>query len=209
VDDHKMWCAAIGAAVEKDGLCSVVGTADNGAAGVELAAQLPELDIVLMDVGMPIMSGPEATRLILAARPKCKVIALSMYMDQQSLVSMVLAGACSYVPKTESMESLASVISSAMAGQYHFPPGVSLAIVDLIRNPDSIGGVRLTARELECLRHSASGLSIKETADIMRVSPATVRGYRKIIGRKIGATGARALREFYFANAGSGSSSGG
>lgn len=196
-DDHPMVRAAIRQAVTETGLCEVAGEAGDGAAAVRLALDLPPGGLVLMDLAMPVLDGCEATARILHTRPDLRIIAISMYADQLSLSAMIFAGACSYIPKTESAGALRHVIAEVMAGRASFPPGASAVLREMIRHPDNFGGVRMTRREFECLRLAAEGMSVKETATRMRVEESTVRGYRKSLGRKTGRPGARALRQFF------------
>src|SRR5256885_8380689 len=89
VDDHRMVRYSIGAVVERMGVCRIVAEAGNGREAVHLATTIEELDLVLMDIAMPEMGGPEATTLIKRARPELKVIALTMFTDQNSIATMI------------------------------------------------------------------------------------------------------------------------
>jgi DNA-binding NarL/FixJ family response regulator len=202
VDDHLLIRTGIKHTVEAGGLCTVVGEASNGREAVQKAAALPDIDLVLMDVGMPEMGGPEATAEILKLRPGLKIIALTMFQDQGTLAAMIGAGVVSYVPKSESPEELRRAITDSMEGRHYFPPGASAAIMSLIRTPSEFGGVRLTKREFEALRLTAAGRTVKETAKAMNCQMSTARGYRKSLGRKTGERGSAALRDFYFRHQG-------
>jgi DNA-binding NarL/FixJ family response regulator len=191
---------AIRSMLEEGGLCKVVAEAADGVEAVSRARACDELDLVVMDVGMPRKTGPQATAEILLARPALRVIALTGFADQGSLGAMIAAGAWSYIGKSESAEELRRVVVSAMEGVHYFPPGAAAAMLGMIRAPSSLGGVALTAREFEVLRYTAAGRSVKETATAMRVEESTVRGYRKVLGRKIGVSGTAALRDFYFSH---------
>jgi NarL family two-component system response regulator LiaR len=202
VDDHELIRFAVTTMVEHEDICRVVAQASNGREAVEQAMRLGAggLDVILMDVQMPVMTGPEATAKIMEALPSVRIIGLSMFQDAPTLEDMIVAGARSYVEKTESREELRRVIERTMAGMVYFPPGASASLLRMLRTPGEFGGHRFAPREFETLRLAAAGFSVKETASAMKIGEATVRGYRKAIAAKTGYSGRRGLQLFYSSN---------
>ncbi len=109
VDDHKIVREGLASLLSEQSDIEVVGQAGNGREAVEMANRLSP-NTVVMDVSMPLMNGDEATRQIKMMHPETRVIALSMFEDNEMVQKMFRAGAESYVLKTAPSESLLSAI---------------------------------------------------------------------------------------------------
>ena len=109
VDDHQAFREALVALVNRETDMEVVGGADNGERAVALARELLP-DVILMDVKMPVMDGPEAAGRILAEIPGMKILALSIYADDGFMASMMRAGALGYILKGCEPEELLDII---------------------------------------------------------------------------------------------------
>jgi CheY-like chemotaxis protein/anti-sigma regulatory factor (Ser/Thr protein kinase) len=114
-DDQKVMRDGLTALLEHEGDIEVVGEADNGRAAVELAQEIRP-DVVIMDVNMPVMNGIEATRRILADNPDARVIALSMYEQDEMATRMRQAGAATYLTKGGSAAMLVTAIRAVSKG---------------------------------------------------------------------------------------------
>lgn len=161
----------------------------NGKEIVEYCAE-NKPDIVLMDISMPIMDGIAATIQLRESVPNTSVIALSMLDDDLSLIRMMRAGAKSYVLKDAPSKELDEAIKGVMQNGYHYSSFISGRLIQSLGAPvnESIEKVleSLSEREITFLRHACSGLTYKEIADRMCVSPRSIDGYRDSLFDKLG-----------------------
>jgi len=168
----------------------VVGLAGDGAEAVELTTQLAP-DVVLMDLRMPRMDGVEATRLISERLASARVVVLTTYADDDSVLAALAAGAKGYLTKGASKEDIRRALEAAVAGQAILDPSVQNALVNAARArpgrpatlPDG-----LTDREAEVLGLIAQGLSNAEIAERLFVAESTVKTH---INRVFAKTGSR------------------
>jgi DNA-binding NarL/FixJ family response regulator len=174
----------------------VVETASDGEQAVALAEELAP-DVVLMDLRMPRVDGIEATRRLAASRPRIGVIALTTYADDASVLGALRAGARGYLTKDASAEQIAAAIARVAEGEASLDEAIQTKVVAAVTAgagaepaaepetaelPDD-----LTAREAEVLGLIASGLSNREIAERLVVSPATVKSHVNHLFAKIGA----------------------
>ena len=165
----------------------VVGAAADGRAAVD-AVRGQEVDVVLMDLRMPVVDGVEATRRIVAQCPTTRVIALSTYRDDQSIVDALSAGAAGYLTKDATAETIATAIRIVHDGGQLLAPEVQARLIDGLRSSgsgsadhgsrpgsDDARVATLTRREVQVLRLIAEGLSNAELADELCISGATVK----------------------------------
>lgn len=187
VDDHQLAREGL-KAVLSDGAFAVVGEAASGEAAVELVAALTP-DVVLMDVRLGAgIDGLEATRRIAALGLPSKVIMLSLHEMPAYVREALAAGACGYVLKDASIEELRGAVIQVMAGQSVVPLGLINAALRG-GEPGSLQGdpvAVLTGREREVLGLVARGLTNKEIARELTVSPATVKAHVERIIAKLG-----------------------
>src|SRR6478735_7041375 len=115
VDDHDLFRAGLRNLLEQEGGVQVAGEAPNGAEAVRLVRELAP-DVVVMDLNMPSMSGVDATRHITALSPLTRVIVLTISDEDADVMDAIVAGACGYLLKDSSIESVVSAIRSAAVG---------------------------------------------------------------------------------------------
>ena len=184
----------------------VVGMASDGAGALQLAEE-HRPDVVLMDLRMPGMDGITATAQLRQRLPAIRVLVLTTYADDATILPALRAGARGYLTKDASAEQIEAAIRAVHAGQTHLNPAVQERLVAAVtaRPPDVPGdGIRqqlpagLTAREAEVLALLASGLSNTEIARRLFVSNATVKTHINRIFAKTGARDrAQAVRYAY------------
>ncbi len=170
----------------------LVGTASNGEEACALASEhSPE--VVLMDLRMPRVDGIEATRRLHDAKPDVKVIALTTFADDESVVGALRAGARGYLTKDSSAEDIREAILKVAAGEAALDPSVQQHVVAALSNP-AVGTVPvgdalpdgLTPREAEVLGLIADGFTNAEIAERLVVSPTTVKSHINHLFAKAG-----------------------
>jgi DNA-binding NarL/FixJ family response regulator len=162
----------------------VAGAAANGVEAVDLVAR-GNVDVVLMDLRMPVLDGTQATARITADFPDVAVLVLTTYADDASIANALRAGARGYLTKDAGRAEIGAALRSTAAGQSTFDPEVTKRLVAGLA-PSSAGD-GLTARETEVLRLIAGGLSNPEIAGQLFISEATVKTHINNTFAKIGA----------------------
>jgi two-component system response regulator NreC len=147
-------------------------------------------NIVLMDIGLPDMSGIEATSEIKRLYPEVAVVALTIHEDEEYFFKMLEAGANGYVPKRAAPEELLTAIRAAAIGEvYLYPSLAKLLVKDFLAQERASGEAAgldgLTDREQEVLKYLADGASNDEIAAVLVISPKTVARHRENIMRKL------------------------
>jgi two-component system, NarL family, response regulator NreC len=188
-DDHIVMRSGLRALLERQPNVEVVGESENGRETVALAASLRP-DVVVMDVGMPVLNGIEATQTIATQSPSIAVVILSMHADESYVMRALKAGARGYLLKDSAAEDLIGAIQSVAQGKSFFSPKVSRILAeDYVRVLKQKGEVDtydlLTGREREILQLLAEGKSNKEVATDLNISPYTVETHRSHILEKL------------------------
>jgi DNA-binding NarL/FixJ family response regulator len=190
VDDHKIMRDGIKAILRQSSDFTVVGETDNGTDAVQMARKLRPM-IVLMDIGLQGLNGIEATTEILRHHPEIRVIILSMYDDEHSVVSAIRSGARAFVLKKASDSDLVDALRTVAKGGSYLSPQVSDRLLSRIQRgdleskplPTVLEG--LSPRELQVLRMVAEGKTSKEIAVMLDLGLQTVRSYRKTMMKKL------------------------
>jgi two-component system, NarL family, response regulator LiaR len=185
VDDHPMVRSGLQDFIlSNDGL-ELVGEAQNGVEAVDFCAN-HEVDVVLMDLVMPLMDGSEATRRIIALGKPVKVIALTSFHEQNLVEQALKAGATSYLLKNVSAAELVEAIRAARGGFSVLAPEATEALIHSNRQKSDIGS-DLTEKEREILALLVKGLSNLEISRQLSISMATVKFHLTNIFTKLGA----------------------
>ncbi len=200
VDDHKIMRDGIKAILRHNADFTVVGETDNGTDAVQLAKQLRP-NIVLMEIGLQGLNGIEATTEILRHCPEIRVIILSMYDDEHSVVSAIRSGARAFVLKTASDSDLVDALRTVGKGGSYLSPQVSDRLLNRIQRGDLESKpmptvlVGLSPRELQVLRMVAEGKTSKDIAVILDLGLQTVRSYRKTMMKKLNVNNVASLTQ--------------
>ena len=144
-------------------------------------------DVVLMDIGLPRMSGIEATTLLKRKHPRVQVVILSVYEDDESVFQAICAGASGYVAKPVMPQELIEAVEHAFSGGTPMSPRIARKVLDMFRQyaPPIKADYNLTPRELEVLEHLVRGEDYKEIADKLFLSLFTVRAHIRNIYDKL------------------------
>jgi NarL family two-component system response regulator LiaR len=185
VDDHKVVRNGLRTFMSVQDDIEMVGEAANGEEAVEQCAALMP-DVVLMDMKMPVMDGPNATEAIRARFPDVQVVALTSFEDESYAYRAIEAGAIGYLFKDVNEEQLMSTIRLASQGRGVMAPHAIQAIVaGSLRNDDQT--VNLTPREFATLELLAKGLTNPQIAERLVVSASTVNFHVHNVLNKLGA----------------------
>ncbi|PLS05778.1 response regulator transcription factor [Neobacillus cucumis] len=175
VDDHEMVRIGVSAYLSAQQDIEVVGEADNGKKGVELALALRP-DIILMDLVMKEMDGIEATRQIIEEWPEAKVIIVTSFLDDEKVYPALEAGATSYMLKTSKASEIADAVRATYHGQSVLEPEVTGKMMVKMRQKNThLPHEDLTSRELEILLLMAEGKTNQDIADELFIALKTVK----------------------------------
>jgi len=169
-DDHPIVRGGIVALLDSADDIDVVGQASTGLEAVELAIAL-EPDLVLMDLRMPGLTGDEATARILATKPGIRVVVLTTYETDSSILAAIEAGASGYLLKAAPQEEILAGIRSVARGEVALAPAIAAMLVQRVKAPVA----SLSPRETEVLRLVAAGHSNPSIAATLFLSEATIK----------------------------------
>ena len=189
-EDHVVVRQGTRQLLEREPDFEIIGEAGDGEEAVELATKLP-VDVIIMDVSMPIMSGIEATKQIKALVPSVAVLVLTGYDYDEYIFSLLEAGAAGYLLKSVSGDELIEAIREVHAGEPVLHHVVLQKLMNRFKSstpgpsgarPDEL----LSQREMEVLRVAAKGMSNKDIGKELNISVRTVQAHLRSIFNKLG-----------------------
>jgi DNA-binding NarL/FixJ family response regulator len=185
-DDHPYYRMGLSRSLQARGI-DVVAEAPNGEAAIR-AVHDTMPDVVVMDLRMPGVSGLEAMRRLRERAPRSRVLALSVSTDEQDVTEAILAGASGYVLKESPVEEVVAAIRATASGESHISPQIAMLLLRRVRGASAETGhgrVRLSPRELDVLDLLAHGKADHEIAEMLGITPPTVRGHASSILTKL------------------------
>lgn len=202
-DDHQMFRMGIANLLANDEGVEVVGEASDGTEIVEVVRK-HNPDVILMDISLPEQDGIAATKAIIAENPNLKVLALTSFEDEESVLNMINAGAKGYVLKDAPIDELVLAIRTIAKGNSYFAKEVSTKLFAMLKQADisflpkeRMHKQSLTERELEVLKHIAEELTNKEIAAKLFISPRTVETHRRNLINKLKVKNTAGLVKYY------------
>ena len=187
VDDHTLFRQGISSLLSENEEIKIVFDAANGAVMKEKITKHPLPHVVLMDITMPLVNGYEATRWLKQNYPSVKVLALSMFEDDEPIIKMLKCGAGGYILKESNASDLMYAIKTIAGHDYFLNDLVSgkllRSIQDEVKTPDPVA--ELTANEIRFLELCCSELTYKDIAGKMCLSPHTIDNYRDSLFQKL------------------------
>jgi DNA-binding NarL/FixJ family response regulator len=188
VDDHPVVLAGLKALVEADPDFVVVGKARDGRTALRLVRELLP-DVVVLDISMPEMNGIEVATALLAERPACRVLVLTVHEDRAYLRQLVEAGVSGYLLKRSASEELIRALHAVVSGGMYLDPAIAgKAVGRPARGTLQQAGqvAELSERETDVLRLVAGGHSNKEISARLAISVKTVETYKARAMDKLG-----------------------
>lgn len=166
--------------------------AENGQLLLDKLEKDNGVDLILMDIEMPVMRGIEATFQVKSKYPQIKVLMLTVFDDDENIFSAIKSGADGYLLKETNIEELYKSITETLEGGAAMTPSIAARTLRLLRNPQDFSTtsfdkeeIKLSAREVEVLEQLSKGLSNKLIADNLCLSPGTVRKHVENIYSKL------------------------
>lgn len=192
VDDHRILRDGIKALLKEMSNVDLVGEAANG---VELIQQLKKcsVDLILMDINMPVMDGIEASREALKICPDVKIIILSMHDDIKFYDSIVEMGVNGFLLKESDYDELEKAINTVIDGRPYFSQEL---LLKLLKSKKSEPEISLTSRELDVLKLICEGLSTSQIAEKLFLSVSSIEKYRAELLQKTNMPNSTALAVF-------------
>jgi DNA-binding NarL/FixJ family response regulator len=188
-DDHMLVREGLRLILDRQPDLEVVAEAGDGAEAIERALHT-ELDLAVLDVSMPLLTGLQAARHLRAQRPQLKVLILSMHDNEQFFFEALKVGASGYVLKTAADEDLVAACRAALRGEPFLYPGAVRALIrDFLergRSGEDVPEDPLTPREGEVVKLIAEGHTTKEIAEILTITENTVERHRANVLDKLG-----------------------
>ena len=188
-DDHALVRRGVRLILDAEPGLGVVAEAGDGAEAVSLA-RTQQIDLAVLDVSMPTMTGLQAAREISRRSPSVKILMLSMYDNEQYFFDALRAGASGYVLKSVADQDLLRACHAAIRGEMFIYPGVLTTLMrshlERLRRGESPPENPLTPREDEVLKLIAEGHPSKSIAETLVISPKTVEHHRANILQKLG-----------------------
>lgn len=189
-DDHVVVREGTREILERQANLKVVGEAGDGEEAVRLATQLRP-DVIIMDFAMPVLNGLEATKLIKDKCPTTAVLVLTAYDDEQYVFALLEAGAAGYLLKNARASEIAEAVQAVSSGESVLAPAIARKVVERVARGHGPAADRarthatgegklleeLSERELEVLKLAGAGLTNREIAQRLVLSPRTVQAH--------------------------------
>ncbi|MEU8779820.1 response regulator transcription factor [Streptomyces sp. NPDC048606] len=188
-DDHALVRQGVRLILDAQPDLTVVAEVGDGAEAVALA-RTEDIDLAVLDIAMPRMTGLQAARELSRLRPRLRILILTMYDNEQYFFEALKAGAAGYVPKSVADRDLVEACRAAIRDEPFIYPGAETTLIrnylDRVRQGDPLPARAITEREEEILKLVAEGHSSKEIADILVISAKTVERHRANLLQKLG-----------------------
>jgi DNA-binding NarL/FixJ family response regulator len=191
VDDHDLFRAGLASLLAAEPDIEVIGQASGGRMAVRLADEL-QPDVILMDVRMPDLEGPDATSEILDRHPSTRIVALTVVSDDADVAAVVEAGASGFLAKDTPIDSIVLAVRAAANGVAWLSPRAAEVVLGRVRRDGGDEGPgpglidELSPREREVLRLIARGMENAQIAEELGISPRTAKNHVSNILVKLG-----------------------
>jgi len=165
--------------------------AQNGEEAIAILEKNHVVDLILMDIEMPVMNGIKATEIIKSKYPQIKIVMITVFDNDDNVFNAIKAGADGYLLKETKAEKIYEAFIETLAGGAAMSPSIAMKTLKLLKNPIPFETenekelVELSTREIEVLEHLSKGLKNKDIADNLFLSTSTVKKHIENIYRKL------------------------
>jgi DNA-binding NarL/FixJ family response regulator len=183
VDDHTLFRSGLANLLSEFEEINIVFQATNG---IDMQKQIklnPDVQLILMDINMPLMDGYAATKYVKKEYPNVNVLALSMFEDEKAIIGMLKSGAGGYMLKESTPSDLVLAIKAIIEKGFFINEMVSGRLLFSLKQDDP--KPLISEKELTFLQYCSTELTYKEIADLMNISPRTVDNYRESLFAKL------------------------
>ena len=187
-DDHRIFLDVIEALLMTEPGIEILAKVQNGQQVLETVDNESEIDLMILDINMPVIDGIEITKMIKQKYPEIKVLILSMYKKSEFIKTLISAGADGYILKNSEKQVLLEAISTLISGERFFSNEIQESIIDSFTSKQfskDIEIVELSEREKEVVQLIVQEKSTAEIADILHLSQHTINSHRKSILNKL------------------------
>ncbi|MDP5198965.1 response regulator transcription factor [Flavobacterium sp. DG2-3] len=185
VDDHLLFSQSLELLIKSFGDYEVINRFENGKVFIDYIEQNneAEIDLILLDVNMPVLDGLSTMKWLKDNRPDLKVIALSVNDDEEIIIKMITNGAKGYLLKDTSPEIFKEAIECVIEKGFYFTELVSGMLINKVGGDNK--KISLKEKEIVFIKHACTEMTYKEIASEMCLSPKTIDGYRESLFDKL------------------------
>lgn len=185
-DDHVIIRNGLKLMLNKNPKYKIIAEVSSGQEAIDYVDNNPNgIDVILMDIDMPVVNGIEATKIITNKHENIRILALSMHDEEVYITSMIDAGATGYILKQADIQEITQAIESTALGKKFYSHEVSITIINSLHKKSKDKGNELSVREMEILSLIAAGLTNKEVGEKLFISARTVESHRRNILDKL------------------------
>lgn len=183
VDDHTLFRAGMTMLLQMESDMIVVGEANNGQSALELT-NIVRPDVIILDISMPGLDGISVARSLMDQHPKVRILMVTQYENKEYIVRATKIGVAGYLLKSAAADELVAAIRTVHSGRKYLDTTVTQVLMDAWQTGEEQQS--LTDRETEVLILTARGKTMKETGEILNISPKTVEFHRSRLTLKLG-----------------------
>ncbi|SCY44954.1 response regulator transcription factor [Flavobacterium anhuiense] len=185
VDDHLLFSQSLELLIKSFGDYEVIERFENGKVFIDYLEEnnSTEIDLILLDVNMPVLDGLSTMQWLKDNRPDLKVIALSVNDDEEIIIKMITNGAKGYLLKDTSPEIFKEAIECVIEKGFYFTELVSGMLINKVNSDNK--KICLKEKEIVFIKHACTEMTYKEIASEMCLSPKTIDGYRESLFDKL------------------------
>lgn len=184
IDDHTLFRAGVTMLLQMEPDISVIGETDQGLSATELTLKLSP-DVIVLDISMPGIDGLSVARNMLERIPQVKILMLTQFENREYVLRAVKLGVAGYLLKSAAADQLVAAVRAVFNGHRYLDPSVTDVLMEAWQTTEVRGG-QLTEREREVLILTAQGKTMKETSELLNISPKTVEFHRTRLNQKLG-----------------------